>query len=436
MSESDTVQNSNTKLSDLWRLEDWWAVWFGGILLFLTAVGLVKVVPKIGKWKSSPLEAIPSDLIIPVIILFVLIAILFSIGIAVMKSEKLSRYIPGFIIVFILSVVSYLFANQVVIKQYGLGYALWALAIGLIIANTVGTPGWLKAGAGSELYIKTGLVLLGAEILFNNILKLGAPGIMVAWGVTPVVLIFMFLFGTRYLKMASKSLTIVIATATSVCGVSAAIAAAAACRAKKEELTLAIGMTMIFTVIMMVGMPALIKLIGLDDTVGGAWLGGTIDATGAVVAAGAFLGEEAEKVAAIVKLIQNVLIGIVAFFIAFYWVSVVERGKTDQKPSLMEIWNRFPKFILGFIMASVIFSFLLIPAIGEESVSSILKQTKTFRGWFFCLAFVSIGLESNFVELSKQLSGGKPIILYLVGQSFNIILTLLIAWIAFGIIWN
>ena len=299
-----------------------------------------------------------------------------------------------------------------------------------------GTPGWLKAGARSELYIKTGLVLLGAEILFNNILKLGAPGIMVAWGVTPVVLIFMFLFGTRYLKMASKSLIIVIATATSVCGVSAAIAAAAACRAKKEELTLVIGMTMIFTVIMMVGMPALIKLIGLDDTIGGAWLGGTIDATGAVVAAGAFLGEEAEKVAAIVKLIQNVLIGIVAFFIAFYWVSVVERGKTDQKPSLIEIWNRFPKFILGFVMASVIFSFLLIPVVGEESVSSILKQTKTFRGWFFCLAFVSIGLESNFAELSKQLSGGKPIILYLVGQSFNIILTLLIAWIAFGIIWN
>jgi len=113
MSESDTVQNSNTKLSDLWRLEDWWAVWFGGILLFLTSVGLVKLVPKISKWKSSPVEAIPSDLIIPLIILFVLIAILLSIGIAVMKSEKLSHYIPGFIIIFILSVVSYLFGNQI-----------------------------------------------------------------------------------------------------------------------------------------------------------------------------------------------------------------------------------------------------------------------------------------------------------------------------------
>jgi len=116
MSKNNLVENTKTKLSDLWRLEDWWAVWFGGILLFLTSVGLVKLVPKIGKWKSSPFEAIPSDLIIPLVILFVLIAILLSIGIAVMKSEKLPHYIPGFIIVFILSVVSYLFANQVVIK--------------------------------------------------------------------------------------------------------------------------------------------------------------------------------------------------------------------------------------------------------------------------------------------------------------------------------
>ena len=145
MGENSIVENSKTKLSNLWRLEDWWAVWFGGILLFLTSVGLVKIVPKIGKWKSSPIEAIPSDLVIPLIILFVLITVLLSIGITVMKSEKLFHYIPGFIVVFIISVVSYLFANQVVIKQFGLGYALWALAIGLIIANTVGNP-WLAKG--------------------------------------------------------------------------------------------------------------------------------------------------------------------------------------------------------------------------------------------------------------------------------------------------
>jgi len=195
-------------------------------------------------------------------------------------------------------------------------------------------------------------------------------------------------------------------------------------------------MTMIFTVIMMIGMPALSKILGLNEFVGGAWLGGTIDSTGAVVAAGALLGENAEKVAAVVKLIQNVLIGFVAFAIAVYWVSFVEQGKINKKPNIWEIWNRFPKFILGFVFASIIFSFILVPFIGEESVNAILKQTKTFRSWFFCLAFASIGLESDFRELSKQLAGGKPIILYIVGQSLNIILTLLAAYIAFGIIWN
>jgi len=231
-------------------------------------------------------------------------------------------------------------------------------------------------------------------------------------------------------------LTIVIATATSVCGVSAAIAAAAASRATREELTLAVGMTMIFTVIMMIAMPALAKILGLNNLIGGAWLGGTIDSTGAVVAAGALLGEQAEKVAAIVKMIQNILIGFIAFAIALYWVSVVEKDSSSKRPGILAVWNRFPKFILGFILASIIFSFVLIPIMGDEHVNAVLKQTKTFRGWFFCLAFVSIGLESDFRELSKQLAGGKPILLYVTGQSFNIILTLIMAWLAFGLLWR
>ena len=98
----------------------------------------------------------------------------------------------------------------------------------------------------------------------------------------------------------------------------------------------------------------------------------------------------------------------------------------------MEIWYRFPKFILGFAAASLLFSFVLMPALGHEEVSGILKLSKVLRGWLFCLAFVSIGLESNFKELASQMVGGKPIYLYIVGQSFNVILTLVMAWIAFG----
>ena len=165
----------------------------------------------------------------------------------------------------------------------------------------------------TEFYIKTGLVLLGAEVLMNRLLALGVPGVFVAWVVTPIVLISTYVFGQKVLKMESRSLNMVISADMSVCGVSAAIATAGACKAKKEELSLAIGMSLSFTVIMMVVLPMIIKAIGLDEVVGGAWMGGTIDSTGAVAAAGAALGERALEVAATVKMIQNILIGVIAF---------------------------------------------------------------------------------------------------------------------------
>jgi len=356
-----------------------------------------------------------------------------------MIGENVKQFTAGFVVVSLLAILAYVVSTQAAVSAYGLPYAMWALLLGLLISNTTGTPSWLLAGSKTELYIKTGLVLLGAEILFGKIVVLGARGLMVAWLVTPTVLIFMYFFGTRTLKISSKALVVVVAAATSVCGVSAAIATAAASRAKKEELTLAVGMTLIFTVLMMVAMPPLIKAVGMNELVGGAWMGGTIDATGAVVAAGALLGDNAEVVAAVVKMIQNILIGVVAFFVAIAWVTKIERDPNAPRPSAMEIWYRFPKFIVGFVVASLVFSFILIPAFGggQEGLNAVESDvvgavTKTCRGWLFCLAFVAIGLESNFRQLAAQLAGGKPIMLYIVGQSFNLILTLILAYIAFG----
>jgi uncharacterized integral membrane protein (TIGR00698 family) len=419
------------EVEKLWRAEDYWAIWFAGALVLGTFFGAITMVPKVAKWVSSPLDAFPGPLLPQILLMGLGLGVLMAVGMAVMTGRA-RQFFLGYLVVFALAVLSYFLAQQTGVKAWGFGYAIWALGLGLLIANTVGTPAWVIEGAKSEMLIKTGLVLLGAEILFSEILQLGLPGLLVAWVVTPTVIIFMWLFGTRWLKMTSKTLTIIIAAATSVCGVSAAIAVAAACRAKKAELTLGVGMTMIFTVLMMIAMPPFARLVGMDAAVAGGWLGGTIDSTGAVVAAGAFLGETAEKVAAVVKMIQNVLIGVVAFVVAVYWITRVDRDPDAPRPSLMEIWYRFPKFILGFAGMSVLFSFVLMPMLGDARVSEILNLTKGFRGWFFCLAFVSIGLESNFKELASQLVGGKPIILYIVGQSFNLALTFVMAWLAFG----
>ena len=378
-------------------------------------------------------KAKPVNLFTTLPLLMVAFALFFGIGIFVM-GQNLPKFLIGFVGLFVVVVIAMILGKQSTMAYYGIGVEPWGIMFGMIIANTIGTPQWMKPALQVEYFIKTGLVLLGAEILFDKIIAIGTAGIFVAWVVTPIVLITTFIFGQKVLKMASPTLNITISADMSVCGTSAAIATAAACRAKKEELTLSIGLSLTFTAIMMVGMPAFINWVGMPEVLGGAWIGGTVDATGAVAAAGAFIGPKALQVAATVKMIQNVLIGVTAFCVAMYWCAKVD-VQEGQKVSAMEIWHRFPKFVLGFLTASIVMSVVsssLGADVGKMLVDNgINKISVPLRGWFFALAFVSIGLTTNFRELGKYFKGGKPILLYVCGQSLNLALTLLMAWIMF-----
>jgi uncharacterized membrane protein YadS len=378
------------------------------------------------------------------ILLGVFYALFFGIGIAFM-GKSAGEFIKGFSFVYLITVIVWVLANQATVKYYGINYAIWAIFIGMVISNTVGTPKWAMPAVQTEYFIKTGLVLLGAKILFEKIITIGTAGIFVAWVVTPTVWLVTYWFGQKVLKMQSKRLNATICSDMSVCGVSAAIAAASACKAKKEELTLAVGLSMVFTSIMMLVMPITIKaFIPVDKQLilGGAWMGGTIDATGAVVAAGAFLGDKAMYVAATIKMIQNVLIGVIAFFIAVYFTTKVEVEETGHKVGALEVWFRFPKFVLGFIAASIIFSAFYsifnaqVSGLGNAMIDQgIVKgMGDLFRTWFFSLSFVSIGLSTNFKELKEEIKGGKPFILYICGQSFNLCLTLVMAYIMFYVV--
>ena len=409
-------------------LEDWWAVWIGFLVLGAAFLGAVSAVPKIPRWETlgEVLAAVPG---VPLLLLMIGLGGLSVLAVGAIQRQA-GRFAAGFPVLFFLALLSFLVAGNRSLAAYGLSYALWALLIGLAWSNLLGVPSWLKPAVRSELFIKTGLVILGAEIIFGNILTLGRYGVIVAWGVTPVILVSMFWFGYRRLKLA-PSFAVTIAAATSVCGVSAAIAAAGASKAKKEELTLAVAMTLIFTVLMMVLMPLVCRWLDLDAIVAGAWLGGTIDSTGAVVAAGQMLGDQSMQAAAVIKMIQNASIGLVALLIALYWVTRVEPNE-GRRPGAIEIWNRFPKFVLGFIAASCVVSLVMVPLLGTESVGQSLQASKAIRTWLFCLAFLCIGLESDFRALARQMAGGRPLLLYWSGQSLNIALTLLAAWLVFS----
>ncbi|MBM3964602.1 MAG: putative sulfate exporter family transporter [Planctomycetes bacterium] len=442
--------------------EDWLIVGIGAIAL-MVATMFVSMKPsndigkkpeitnhakstlaKLESWKDAPGKAFyskpkigePQFLGGALLITFAVIGTLL-IPIAYARGISPGSFLAGYSVLFVLAILAFLMSTQEVVKQYNFEYVLWALLLGLTISNTVGTPNFLKPMVIGDTFIKLGLVLFGAEVLFGKLIALGAPGIFTSWVVTPIVLITTYWFGQRVLKIESPSLNMVISADMSVCGVSAAIATGAACRAKREEVSYAIGVSLLFTAVMMIVQPYIVLKTGMDPIVGAAWIGGTIDSTGAVAAAGAVLGDDAATVANTVKMIQNVLIGVIAFGVATYWSTRDRESGDSNKVGISEIWTRFPKFVIGFIGASLAFSFLPSLLGWDSKFAEVVSKeiTSQVRIWLFCLAFVAFGLETNFRELWKYLCVGKPLFLYIVGQAWSMILSLAMATLMFGVLY-
>lgn len=430
------VTTGKSHLSDLWKKEDWLTIWIGAILIAIASVAVLTgafdfSAAKFSTWGNgvSVFEQLSQGSFwISLIRTFLITGGLFTVGVK-LKGESVKKYIPAYSVLFALAILVRFISAEYTLNRY-LEWAFWALIVGLVISNTVGVPKWLKPAVQTEYYIKAGLVIMGFSVLFSNIINFGLYGLGIAWIVTPVVIIFMWFFGTKVLKIDNKPLVITLATATSVCGTSAAIAAGASSKAKKTDLSLAVSISIIFTVIMMVFEPILIKAFGLGELMGGALIGGTVDSTGAVTVAGTALGETAQTAAVLVKSIQNILIGFIAFAVAIFFSTRVEKSQDGKSNvSAAEIWYRLPKFIIGFFAASLIASFIFLPKVGGESVAGINGVLDQYKNWAFVLAFTSIGLDTNFKEIKEQFKGGKPLTLYVVGQLFNIVLTFIAVYV-------
>ena len=425
-------------LSDLWKKEDWLAVWIGFVVILIACIAVLSgafdfSAAKFSTWhlwesvaeKKSLFAQFNGAFWGKLARTFVVLSILFTAGVK-LQGGNIKKYFLAFLVLFVLAVVVRIISAEFTLNRY-LEWAFWALIVGLLIANTVGVPEWLKPAIRTEFYIKTGLVIMGFAVLFSNIAKFGLYGLGIAWIVTPVVILFMWWFGTKVLKIGNKPLVITLASATSVCGTSAAIATGAASGAKKDDLSIAISISIIFTILMMVFEPMIIKAVGMTQLMGGALIGGTVDSTGAVVLAGNALGAEAEQAAVLVKSIQNILIGFIAFFVAIFFATRVDKDP-NKKVGAGEIWTRFPKFIIGFFVASLVASFIILPLAGSSQVSAINSVLDQYKNWAFVLAFTSIGLDTNFKDIAKRMQGGKVLWLYIVGQVFNIALTFFAVW--------
>lgn len=407
--------------------EDWVVVILGLGLVLVALLGFIIPKPSFSWESTSELtsKVLSVSNLTKIGSQFITVYITAILG-ALLLNKSIKSLLIVFPLVFVLTIFALILAGNATVKEYNLEAVIFALGIGLLISNTFTLPEWFKNALSTELYVKIGLVLLGTTVIFGDILKAGSLGLIQALVV--VISVWYFAFWICKKLKIDKEMSLMLASAVSICGVSAAIATSGAIKGDSKKLSYVISLVLITAIPMMIFMPYLAEWMGLSQEVTGAWLGGSIDTTGAVVASGSLVGEEALKISTIVKFSQNVLLGIAAFAISIYWTYAksVDDETKKEKPTLKIIWERFPKFVIGFVFASLLFSFVISP----ETNNLVKESLKSLQSLWFVLAFTSIGLETNFKDLFQH-SNKKPLYAFLIAQTFNILVTLGIALILF-----
>lgn len=408
--------------------EDWAVVVLGFLIIIITLLGLVIPVPSFSWSDGSELvyKVLSGRNLMSIGGQFILVFI-FSVAGAFLTNKSLKSIGIVFPSVYILTVMALVLAGNKGVRDLNLEAVIFSLGLGLFVSNVFKLPEWFRSSLATELYVKIGLVLLGTGIIFSDILRAGSLGLMQALIVVLSVWYFAYWVCKR-LKI-DEELSMMISSAVSICGVSAAIATAGAIKGDTKKLSYVISLVLITAIPMMIVMPYIAKYFSFSQEVTGAWLGGSIDTTGAVVASGSLVGDTALEISTIVKFSQNVLLGLAAFAISVYWTYTGKGSEKDnlEKPTLGMIWDRFPKFVLGFAGASLIFSFLINP----EVVDSVKGSLKSIQTLWFVLAFTSIGLETRFSDLFNA-NNKRPLYAFAIAQGFNIVVTLIVAYVLFG----
>jgi uncharacterized integral membrane protein (TIGR00698 family) len=403
--------------------EDWLTVILGFALIAVTLAGFRPALPRFS-WDVSTVGSlfspanVASSLTFGVYLLVAAVAGMFAMG------ERVRPFAAAFPAIFGLAWLALALEGASFVQAWGLEYVIFSLVLGLLVSNTVGVPAWLQPAVRTEYFIKTGLVLMGATILFGGIMRAGIFGIVQALLVIVVIWYAAFWLARRF--RVDDEFSTMLATAVSICGVSAAIAACGVIQGDRKKLSYVTSLVLIVAAPMMILMPWAVRAFDIPELVGGAWVGGTIDTSGAVVAAGELISERAMNAAVIVKFSQNAMLGVAAFALSIWW-TMREGNASGQSVSPRVIWDRFPKFVIGFVLASLLFSFVLSETLVNDTGSLI----RGLRTWWFALAFVCIGLETRFRDI-VSMDEGRPAYAFLLAQTLNVVWTLAVAWLLFG----
>lgn len=447
---------------------------------------------------------------------------------AVALGASLKRFVIGFTIAFWLSYLcwflghyAYIAATKEQMTKFGIPWSMSmtgefgfiiALLLGLVIGNFFPRlADWMKEAARPELYIKTGIVIMGASLgikaaesfgLATNIMFRGFCAIVEAYLIYWAVVYYI---SRKYFKF-SREWSAPLASGISICGVSASIATGGAIRARPVVAIMVSSLVVIFVAVEMVILPFIAKFFLWEEPlVAGAWMGLAVKSDGGAIASGAItdalIRAQAMDMAGInyaegwitmtattVKMFIDVFIGVWAFLLAYIWVAKID-VKPGQKVDAGEIWHRFPKFVIGYVLTFAVLVFICWPSakimgpaekeIAElkATVTSVEKRMKaaepaaqealkaeldaakarqrevnestkepkkllgdaraatnqgdTFRGLFFLMCFFTIGLVSNFKKLMEE-GIGKLAAVYCISLfGFIIWVGLLISWLFF-----
>jgi len=441
--DSENEPSCQPRIVELYSTSDWWSLWIG-LATFAGAIaavfGLVNVatsarlvIPQPMTWKHNPLDAWDVYNGIGTWILLGLMGGLYTLKLCIMGSKKPVReHLIGFAAMSILAVLSFWGGRNEWCSDQGLGYAVWSILLGMFCANVPGLKHiteeyLLTAAKDGEFFIKCSLVLLAVQ--YDVLLEVGTPGILVSWVGSPLAVIGGYLIATKLFGMEER-LAVLVAVGSAWCGASAISAVAPIVAAKPEDVALSISVVAFFTVGFTFLQPYLAMGVGMDDEVAGAWIGASVDQTGNVVVSAAIMSDEATEVASIVKMVLNAGLGLMSTAVGVWWNS--RQTGEDRKPiTLLSLWDKFPKFVLGFLITSGILTGMMQAIDGTKEGDALPVAISSLNKWWFAIAFVGIGLTTNVAKLWTAAKESGIIPVYLCANTLDMALALGLAYLLF-----